>query len=99
MSEGFATRHWILSPSVGRGSRSRNSPLHIPSDSHLPESDVAGSEAAYPLQGLVERFILAVVRKDTYTPALFVDIQTDVNRLTVKSSLLLLALFMQASFR
>jgi hypothetical protein len=36
------------------------------------------------LRGLVKRFILAIVRKDTHTPALFVDIQTDVNRLTRK---------------
>ena len=35
-------------------------------------------------RGLVKRFILPILRKDTYTPALFVDIQTDVNRLTRK---------------
>jgi hypothetical protein len=33
---------------------------------------------------LVKRFILPILRKDTYTPALFVDIQTDINRLTRK---------------
>jgi hypothetical protein len=35
-------------------------------------------------RGLVKRLILAIVRKDTHTPTLFVDIQTDVNRLTRK---------------
>jgi hypothetical protein len=35
-------------------------------------------------RGLVKRFILPILRKDTYTPALLVDIQTDVNRLTRK---------------
>jgi hypothetical protein len=35
-------------------------------------------------RGLVKRLILAILRKDTYTPTLFVDIQTDVNRLTRK---------------
>jgi hypothetical protein len=35
-------------------------------------------------RGLVKRFILAILRKDTHTPALLVDIQTDVNRLTRK---------------
>jgi len=35
-------------------------------------------------RGLVECFVLATARKNTYTPALFVDIQTDINRLTSK---------------
>jgi hypothetical protein len=33
---------------------------------------------------LVERLILPILREDTHTPALFVNIQTDVNRLTTK---------------
>jgi hypothetical protein len=35
-------------------------------------------------RGLAKYFVLAILRINTYTPALFVHIQTDVNRLTRK---------------